>query len=179
MELFEREGVPDSEKPWEGRNSKSAVVLNALRSGPLTTSDLLEIDSHRFACEIHSLRQQGYIIKTERHGKNQCLYTLAGKSDVKKVDAGMQEAYYGSQHWIACRKLRLKFDQHECVRCHSKQHLQVHHWQYELFEESIHDLQTLCCECHEWVHSLPTVKIGFPRTVPIVTHNRLQQLMEA
>ena len=93
-----------------------------------------------------------------------------------EVTDEMKAAYYETAHWNETRSQRLFKDGFTCRSCMSVTDLQVHHWVYELFEESIEDLMTLCRECHERFHSYDSVKIHFPKYVTCEVANKLKHI---
>ena len=69
----------EGSRPWEGRpESRVAAFLKQLREGTLTTNECLGVSTHRFACDIHTLRKRGFEISTTRINKSQCQYELIG-----------------------------------------------------------------------------------------------------
>jgi hypothetical protein len=62
--------------------------------------------------------------------------------------------YMCSAVWDETRAMQLQRDRYQCRNCHSRQHLQVHHWYYWrdgvsiLGKETSDDLVTLCEDCH-------------------------------
>lgn len=169
----------EGNRPWEGRpESRVAMVLKELREGPLTTNELLDVSTHRFACEIHQLRQRGFKIRTTRISETQCRYELTGYTPMVSLKKGMQEAYYLSPHWRQKRQVRLEIDQHRCTQCRTKESLHVHHWVYNLFGEDAQlELQTYCANCHFNIHELRSVKIAFPKRVPVRVYEQLEILV--
>ena len=62
-------------------------------------------------------------------------------------------AYLRSDAWRNKRRQRLDIDHWRCVRCHSKDNLEVHHKTYKrLGNERMGDLVTLCATCHGYEH---------------------------
>lgn len=163
------------DSPSGGRESRAAEVLNALASGPKTTHDLLQVSSHRFAVDIQKLRESGYKIISSPAGKGCWLYELQGTTKMKRLKKGMQEAYYKCQHWKELSAKRREYDDYQCVMCHCESSLNVHHWDYSLFNESLHHIMTLCVDCHAWIHG--RVKISFPKSVDEDIWERLNSLV--
>jgi len=65
--------------------------------------------------------------------------------------------FLDSTYWIKVRKTVLKRDKFECIVCHSKANLQVHHSSYKNhgFEHKhLGDLSTVCSDCHKIVHGI-------------------------
>lgn len=61
--------------------------------------------------------------------------------------------YLKSDKWRQKRFLVLQRDGFKCVRCGSKNRLQVHHKTYRnVFNEPLSDLITLCNRCHKKEH---------------------------
>lgn len=154
------------------REKCETLCLNALEYSPLTTRELVEIAGHRFSTGIRNLVKRGYIIEKERLTDSMGFrYILSGRRDGVEVTDDLKQAYYKTRHWFDKRRQRIEFDEVQCVRCKRGRVMgdpfEVHHWQYDLFNEVIGDLMTVCSECHVWIHSLPSVKIAFP---PFVSH---------
>lgn len=63
-------------------------------------------------------------------------------------------AYYRRQpHWRKIRKEALMRDGYACVTCGSISNLHVHHLTYKhIGEERLHELRTLCENCHAAEH---------------------------
>jgi hypothetical protein len=62
-----------------------------------------------------------------------------------------------TSYWFGIKDLVLRRDKHKCIACGSKKSLQVHHKVYtHRFSEHKHldDLETLCGDCHKFVHSI-------------------------
>ena len=57
--------------------------------------------------------------------------------------------YYHTKHWKILRNKVLKRDKHKCVLCASQNNLQIHHRIYEIGQEQLSDLHTLCDKCHK------------------------------
>lgn len=67
-----------------------------------------------------------------------------------------------SKYWFNVREKVMKRDGFQCVCCHSKNNLQVHHMDYKHhgFEHKhLNDLTTVCNDCHKIVHGIITIKI--------------------
>ena len=61
--------------------------------------------------------------------------------------------YLKSDKWHKKRLAVLQRDGFRCVRCGSKNQLQVHHKTYRnIFNEPLSDLITLCKKCHKKQH---------------------------
>ena len=72
--------------------------------------------------------------------------------EVKNKLDKMYEQYLLSPEWKKIRGERLKIDNFMCVICKSKDNLQVHHINYNDFD-NLDNLRTLCKKCHEDIHS--------------------------
>ena len=152
----------------------AAAVLERLLIGPATTAELKHdrVAGHRFSCGINKLRAEGYLIDKAKHD-NGFLYTLTGRIELVRVTDTMKESYYATSHWRDLRMRRIEFDGRRCVRCHASSALEVHHWIYDLFREDLQDVETLCHECHTWLHSLNAVRATFPKFVESSIADRL------
>lgn len=153
-------------------------ILRRLQQGPALSTDLLAF-THRFSASIRVLRVRGYRIDVEKLEDGTSLHSLKGYTPLVEVTDEMQAAYYQTEHWAAKRLERLAFDDFKCCHCKSRESLQVHHWVYELFAESIEDLMTLCDGCHEKIHGYECVKAHFPEYVTEDVASRLRAKAQA
>jgi len=168
-------------------DEQTQPVLELLKKGPLAKLDW-ETNGSRLAPVIEQLRNYwGYDIGGRGTLTNP--YSLANRDQTRvMVTEEMKNDYYNSQHWASVRSKRLRLDNHKCTRCKAVDHaladgvhvvLQVHHWKYDLFDENILDLSTLCKACHYWTHRLRGVRLGFPKgTDPGIAY-RLERLAYA
>lgn len=63
------------------------------------------------------------------------------------------EEYLNSSKWRCISDKRKRHDHYECVFCHSKENLNVHHKTYDrLGNEDLKDLITVCKSCHIKIH---------------------------
>lgn len=136
-------------------------ILRRLQQGPALSTDLLTY-THRFSASIRTLRVRGYRIDVEKLDDGTSLHSLRGYTPLVEVTEEMQAAYYDTQHWLQRRLERMNFDSFKCCHCKSSEALQVHHWVYDLFAESLEDLMTLCKTCHDRMHAYDCVKAHFP-----------------
>jgi hypothetical protein len=61
----------------------------------------------------------------------------------------LMDLYYQTKYWKSIRRIVLKRDNYQCVKCGGKVSLQVDHiWYCQLGREKIMNLQTLCIFCH-------------------------------
>lgn len=174
---MKQRGLFDDDDKRRAR-SNTDKVLSLLYTGPKRTDELVTI-THRFATAIHGLRKRGHEVRVEKLGKGISLYSLAGFRKLVEVTDEMKQAYYLSQHWKTVREWRLLKDNMTCCWCKIRTvPLQVHHWQYDLFNESIDDLMTLCEQCHTKLHELDSVLVHFPHSVTPEIAERLQALVD-
>lgn len=161
------------DKPESEKRKRMNDVLEALQTGPKTTSQLIEAGGHRFATSIDALRQRGHEIVTTLAGhETHAIYKWICYRPRCKVEKSIQEAYYASEHWRLLSKARKEFDNWTCTQCKSRDDLETHHWTYTLFGESMErDLVTLCKACHGTIHQ--RTNIHFPRFVDEETARRL------
>ena len=139
-------------------------ILAMLQAGPSSSVDLINV-THRFSACVKNLRDRGWQIRVDKQEDGTSIHTLIAYTPLVEVTEAMQDAYYLTEHWKLKRNERMKLDDYRCCHCKSRQLLQVHHWVYELFAESIEDLMTLCDGCHERMHDYDAVKIHFPTFV--------------
>jgi hypothetical protein len=92
-----------------------------------------------------------------------------------KVRAGerLKAAYYDSEHWHTIRECRFQNDGFRCVICAGscRDEIQCHHIQYNLFNEKIDELMTVCRHHHEMIHENCLLK--FPTGISIEAAERL------
>lgn len=179
MTLFDSvqiDNLPEPRYDDAPRDCRKAAVLAALRQGPMTTSEMLEVSSHRFATDLDNLRKDGWVIKSSPAGKGVWCYELKGYQPKVRLKKGMQDAYYASFHWRAIRQRRLEFDKRQCCQCGATGSLEVHHWRYELFAECVEtELMTLCSQCHGFIGA--ATKIAFPASVSPEIFARMESLL--
>lgn len=165
----------DEEK--ERAENKADIILEMLQRGPVLSTELLPV-THRFSACVHMLKKRGYQIDVEKLDDGTSLHRLIAFRPTKAVSDDLKLAYYASEHWKTTRAARMQFDEWCCCFCRSVVSLQVHHWKYDLFNESIEDLATLCDVCHERMHQYSSVKLSFPSHVSVEVFNRLQALQQ-
>lgn len=153
--------------------SHAEEILQLLLTGPVSSTRLLKV-THRFSACIKVLRNRGYVIEVEKIEDGTSMHTLTDYVPTVEVTDEWKAAYYASEHWAAKRLERMRFDEWKCCHCRSTQSLQVHHWRYELFSESLEDLVTLCDTCHERIHNYSAVKLSFPSHVSAAIWKHLQ-----
>jgi len=72
------------------------------------------------------------------------------------------QEFLNSKYWIRVRKTVMERDNFQCMCCHSKINLCVHHSTYKHhgFEHKhLEDLTTVCNDCHKIAHGIITDKI--------------------
>lgn len=152
------------------------AILKLLKQSPQTSLQLKEIH-WRFSASIQSLRIRGHEISTSRGVDGVHIFTWTRFIERVRVTEEMELAYYLSPHWKVKRRQRLEFD-HWCVHCKSIKRLEVHHWEYDLFNEGLEDLATYCESCHDWIHERQHVTTHFPHYVSAEIGARLTQLVD-
>jgi len=159
------ESEPYQRQKIRNEEGKRAEMLQRLSLAPLTTFDAERL-VHRGQATIGSLRQDGHVIDLEKIDGVDC-YVYRGKRTLIKVEPSLQELYYQTRHWHSVSAQRREKDSFTCQQCGSGEDLNVHHWRYRLFEESVlHDLMTLCRDCHRSVHeAVKGSQLHFPRTI--------------
>ena len=78
------------------------------------------------------------------------------------------EEYLKTPEWQHKRELALERDEYHCRVCNCHENLHVHHRTYERRgSENLHDLTTLCNDCHEHFHRRIRLKyhLGSPDDV--------------
>ena len=154
-------------------------MIQLLRAGPLTNAELTQLVTHRFSAVIHNLRADGHHITSERVKGGTWRFRYHGHEPTTRVTQRQRSRYYASSHWRNKRRERLEFDAFQCVQCHARENLEVHHWKYELFDEQLTDLATLCRDCHEICHQNPNISVHFPRNVRESIAEKLEALGDA
>lgn len=145
----------------EGRTYHEKVVfqqdaLALLRTGHALT-DVVWKERHpgsRIAQVVDKLRNaHGFTIEGDGSVASPYLlpdvYQLPG---LVAVTDEMKAAYYESGHWRELSRLRREKDDYRCIICGSDLDLAVHHIIYELFNEHIDDLMTVCGFHHDRLH---------------------------
>lgn len=158
--------IDETRAPRNAHESQAEAVLNRLRVGPLTKMEW-EATSHgkRLAPAVDRLRN-GHGFMVMGSGTSSMPYEMPYPDQMPTlayVTDTLKAAYYNSRHWIETRRRRLEIDNRTCVLCHFSRgcfSTVVHHTCYELFQEDIHDLMTLCEVCHESIHE--TCRLKFP-----------------
>lgn len=164
----EREPVQRTEDDKARHAGQKAKLRQLFIDNPnewFNTSKLARIIGHRFSTSVQSLRDGGMVIKKKPVRDGTFDYQYTGDRHLKRINEDWQSTYYKSRHWRAKRLERLQFDEFRCCNCRSTETLEVHHWYYDLFNEDISDLMTLCERCHKKIHAYEAVKISFPRYV--------------
>lgn len=154
--------LTDDDKVRIANNTERILAL--LQRGPKTSDELIQV-THRFSACVKTLRERGYVIAVEVRDGGQSLHTLVIYTPMVRVTDAMKDAYYKTAHWQEARRQRLALDGYQCCHCHCRGNLHVHHWHYDLFNEAIEDLMTLCERCHDGIHSYESVKVHFPHSV--------------
>jgi len=164
--IIENTEAPDSEE----YSQKKEEILKTLRAGDISCVDM-ELKWHRGQAVIGDLRKRGHIIHTIRGA-----YHYVGfRGDMVKAKV-LQEAYYQSEHWRAKALQRKVFDNFRCTQCHATEELETHHWRYDLFNEKLRDLVTLCRQCHQDMHEMiKGSSVHFPAYVTQEMAKRIQQ----
>lgn len=153
-----------SEEESRRAENKTQQVLRMLQEGPVSSVELLTV-THRFSACIHRLKERGYHIVVEKLEDGTSNHFLMAYTPLVEVTNEMKEQYYRTAHWSVKRRERMSFDSFQCRHCMATAELQVHHWKYDLFNEAIHDLVTLCKDCHTRIHEYESVSTHFPRFV--------------
>lgn len=104
-------------------------------------------------------------------GNGYRLVNIAQYPTRNKVTSAFKIAYYDSLHWDCVRNKRFKKDGHACVLCDAVDDIQCHHVTYDLFNEALSDLMTVCRDCHSTIHS--SGRIAFPDGAKVEHFERL------
>lgn len=147
----------------ERRKGQRQKCLEALMEGPKTNKQLSEMGLLRYGAYVGDLNKRGHRI-TCRPGTTvgEFVYAYDGYEERQRTKPTDQELYYKTPHWQRKRLERMEFDGHRCCHCRATTELTVHHWHYDLFNEDIEDLVTLCRTCHWRIHAYPSVQVCFP-----------------
>lgn len=151
------------DKEKSRRAGRAMQLLELLRQAPRTNEELSRLKFLRYGAYLHDLRLRGYDIRTEKGDRpGVWIYRAVGYREMVKRKPGMKQRYYNTTHWRNIRQQRLELDGYRCCHCRSTEGLHVHHWAYDIFEEDIEDIVTLCSNCHERIHAYPGVRVSFP-----------------
>lgn len=177
--ITQRESIGwGSEEDRKSKKEQKARLLQELESQEwVSTHQLVYTVGHRFSTCVQSLRDQGYIIEKRPTDKRSFEYRYAGREEVEKTPADFQQRYMASRHWKKCREARLAFDGYACCICKKLRPsvvLDVHHWRYDLFQERLRDLMTLCTNCHALIHDNDKIHIKFPAYIPVSWQQKLE-----
>jgi hypothetical protein len=148
----------------EARATSADRLLSLLQDGPKTTAQLIVQHGHRFSAAKRNLVERGWAIDSVTLD-GEVTWTRGLYTPLVEVTDEMKAAYYAGEHWKAKRQERLRRDGFACIFCGFGLTLEVHHWKYDLFAESVDDLSTTCAECHEWIHANEQIHIHFPHYV--------------
>lgn len=145
------------------RISAQQRVLAHLRSQPLRKSDYERWNpGSRLAPVIDKLRNcWGFNILGD--GSYDSPYEMAFPYQMPEkvsVTDDIKRAYYETDHWQRMRHQRLTVDGYHCVICGAIDDLNVHHIKYQLFEEEITELMTVCRFHHGVIHD--NSRMAFP-----------------
>lgn len=151
-------------RKYHERVSAQAEALQRLRCREEMT-DVRWKELHpgsRLAPTIDKLRNaHGFHIDGD--GKTVSPYTMKDTLQMPALVAvthDIKEAYYASTHWADTRERRFEHDGHRCVLCRSHSIHTAHHMFYDLFNEAMPHLITVCADCHDTCHSQS--KLAFP-----------------
>jgi hypothetical protein len=154
----------------QSESEKAHEILQHLLKEPLSTT-FVESNWHRGQAAIGVLRDEGHVIDTVQR---QYVYRGYNPGRVK-VSKELQSMYYTTSHWRAKAFERKQKDGFACTRCGSRVELETHHWKYDLFNESIDDLETFCHSCHEWIHGIVKgSSVHFPRWIDKAVADRIK-----
>jgi 5-methylcytosine-specific restriction endonuclease McrA len=162
--------ISESTKPISAKHSEK--MLDILRELELRDLTCVEVESrwHRGQAAIGSLRELGYVI----HTKDQAYHYTGRKQEMVKAKP-LQDMYYKTKHWIQKSKERKEFDGGKCVQCRTTAELEAHHWRYDLFNEQLYDLTTLCKRCHDNMHTATSgSSVHFPRYITEAVAERIR-----
>jgi hypothetical protein len=161
-----RAPVERTDEDRESSARQAKTLLACLKAGEwITTQHLVVHVGHRFSTSVQSLRELGWIIDKRPGEGRQYEYKLIGKVDLKPIEKSWADKYRDSAHWKARRQQRLTVDGFKCCDCKATENLEVHHWRYDLFEERLQDLMTLCHDCHQRLHARDCLRLSFPKKI--------------
>jgi hypothetical protein len=155
-------------------NQQEALAI--LRRRPLTkVSFELDRQGARLAPAINILRK-GWGFEIDGDGSRKHPYRLLDKNQSPSMvhtTEGIKNAYYATEHWVKIREQRFEHDHHRCVICVGPCHDEnfCHHIKYNLFNESLDELMTVCESHHLMIHDNCLLK--FPTGVSLPIAERL------
>lgn len=94
-----------------------------------------------------------------------------------RTSEGLKELYYASEHWAAVRERRFQHDNYRCVSCVNscREEIVCHHVKYNLFNESLDELLTVCTYHHDLIHDNCFLK--FPTGIEVWIAERLMGIV--
>lgn len=134
----------------------------------------------RLAPAVHVLRKAfGFDIGGD--GSKRDPYFLLNRKQwpqLAPVTEAMKSAYYDTSHWANIRDQRYEHDGYRCVLCvgSNDDDLQCHHICYEIFNEQLIDLMTVCEWHHDRIHA--NSNLAFPMGIDLKYADRLAGYVE-
>lgn len=175
---FSFDFVAPSQDAREYHESKTQCgqVLSLLRRTPVTKTGWENRNpGGRIAPSIDILRN-GYGFEIGGSGTAKEPYFLLDRRQWPTKVYTTKEiklAYYETDHWAEIRSSRYEHDGYKCVAClgDNGQELVCHHIVYNLFEESLDEVVTVCKFHHQLIHD--NSYLSFPRGVSLAIADRL------
>ena len=160
-------------RAYNESTSKQKRALDALRTRSITKMAWeAQFKGARLAPTVDMLRN-GHGFTIEGDGSVKSPYMMPDKNQfpsLLRVDGKIKEAYWNSTHWAEMRRRRWEHDSYFCLLCKGEAE-QVHHVVYNLFNEELRDLMSVCIDCHERIHAAARLK--FPSGIKVDHVRRL------
>jgi len=139
------------EHDWPHHGSRLAPAIDVLRNG--WGFDIAGNGSRKDPYHLLNPRQSPTRVHSDKHG--------------------LKNLYWESDHWKAIRERRWQHDDYRCLLCvgSCREEIQCHHVVYNLFNEQLDELMTVCKTHHEMIHS--AAKLKFPTGVDLWIAERL------
>lgn len=161
--------------------SQQEEALKILRCRKLTKTSF-EQDWQKNGCRLApaiDILRNGWGFEIAGQGTSTDPYWLLNPNQsptkVRTTDS-IKARYYESEHWKSLRERRFQFDDYRCVVCveSCKESIECHHIEYNLFEETLEELMTVCKLHHEKIHKNSAIK--FPTGVDVWVAERLLEV---
>jgi hypothetical protein len=173
--LFDLGGSPRDFHESDSQQQEALAILRHRKLTKISFEQDWTKNGSRLAPAIDILRN-GWGFEIAGSGTTKDPYWMLNPkqwpSKVRTSDS-LKLAYYETEHWKNIRERRFQFDDYRCVQCvgSCQDEIQCHHICYNLFNESLDELVTVCRRHHELIHESSLLK--FPTGISIDHAERL------
>lgn len=159
----------------ETQQQEALAILRNRKLTKLSFEQDWKKDGSRLAPAINILRKDwGFNIAGSGTRKDPYWLLEPNQSPARvRTTEQMKALYYDSSHWSATRERRWQHDNYRCVLCveSCKDEIQCHHVTYNLFNERLDELMTVCRSHHKIIHE--DSRLIFPIGVDLWVAERL------